>query len=322
MRAIVYERYGGPEVLILREIEKPAPRAHDILIRVRATTVTAGDCRARSLRVPRGFGLVARFIFGFTRPRQPILGSELAGDIEAVGAAVTRWKVSDAVFAFPGAGLGGYADYKCMAEDGLVARKPPSLDYEESAALSFGGTTALHFLRQARIQSGQRVLVNGAAGGVGTAAVQLARHFGAEVTAVCGPNNLDLVRSLGASRAIDYTREDFAHSGETWDVIFDTAGTAPYSRCRAALTPTGRLVLVQATAGQMLGMPWIMATTRHRVLGGVPRVAADDLRFLAALVDAGAYKPPIDRRYPIAQIVEAHRHVDEGHKRGNVTISV
>ena len=316
------ERYGGPDALILREMDKPAPGVHEILIRVRAATVTAGDCRARSLRVPRGFGLVARFIFGFMRPRQPILGSELAGDVEAIGAAVSRWKVGDAVFAFLGVGLGGYVEYKCMTEDGLVARKPSSLDYEESAALSFGGTTALHFLRQAGIEAGQRVLVNGAAGGVGTAAVQLARHFGAEVTAVCGPDNLELVRSLGASRVIDYTREDFANSGATWDVILDTAGSAPYARCRAALTPTGRLVLVQATAGQMLAMPWIMATTRHRVLGGVPRVTTNDLRFLAALVDAGAYKPPIDRRYPIAQIVEAHRHVDEGHKRGNVTLSV
>ncbi len=235
MKAAVYERYGPPDVVELKEVEKPTPKDNEVLIKIHATTVTSGDWRARSLVMPAGFGLMGRLVFGVTKPRQPILGTELAGEIEAVGKDVSRFKVGDQVFAFSGAGMGCHAEYKCMPEDGAVALKPPNLTYDEAAAISFGGTTALDFFRRGRLQGGERVLVNGASGGVGTAAVQLARHFGADVTGVCSTANLELVRSLGATQVIDYTREDFTRNGETYDVIVDTVGTAPFSRSKNSL---------------------------------------------------------------------------------------
>ena len=233
MKAIVYERYGPPEVLQLKEVDKPTPQDNEVLIKTYATTVTSGDWRVRSLNVPAGFGLIMRLVFGVSRPKQPILGSELAGVIESVGKDVRKFKVGDPVFAFSDAAMGCYAEYKCMAEDGAVVPKPSSLTFEEAAALSFGGTTALDFLRRGNLQSGERVLINGASGSVGTAAVQLAKHFGAIVTGVCSNANVELVRSLGASYVIDYTQEDFTQNGETYDVIVDTVGTAPFSRSPA-----------------------------------------------------------------------------------------
>lgn len=322
MRAIVYEQYGPPEVLQWKEVEKPTPKDNEVLIRTHATTVTSGDWRVRSLNVPAGFGLIVRLAFGVTRPRQPILGTELAGVVETVGKDVSRFKVGDQVFAFSDAAMGCHAEYKCMPEDGALAFKPANLTYEEAAALSFGGTTALDFFRRGNLQSGDKVLVNGASGGVGTAAVQLAQHFGADVTGVCSTGNVDLVRSLGASHVIDYTQEDFTLNGETYDVIVDTAGTAPFSRSNASLKETGRLLMVSGGLPEMLRIPWVSLTSSKKVIAGPASGSAEDLRFLAGLAEAGEFKPVIDRCYPFEQIVEAHRYVDTGRKKGNIIITL
>jgi len=322
MKAIVYERYGSPDVLELREVEKPTPKDNEVLIKTHATTVTTGDWRVRSLDMPVGFRLISRFVFGVSRPRQPILGTELAGEVESVGKDVSKFKVGDQVFAFNGAGMGCHAEYKCMPEDGAVALKPPHLTYEEAAAISFGGTTALDFFRRARLQSGERVLVNGASGGVGTAAVQLAKHFGADVTGVCSTANMELVRSLGANHVIDYTKEDFTQNGETYDVIVDTVGTAPFSRSKGSLKEGGRLLMVLGGLPDMLQIPWVSMTSSKRIIAGPAAERAEDLRFLAKLAQAGEFRPVIDRRYPFEHIAEAHRYVDTGRKKGNVIITL
>ena len=322
MKAIVYERYGPPEVLELREVAKPTPKDNEVLIKTYATTVTTGDWRVRSLNVPVGFGLIGRLVLGVSRPRQPILGTELAGEIELVGKDVKKFKTGDQVFAFSGASMGCHAEYKCMPEDGAVALKPANLTYDEAAAISFGGTTALNFFRRGKLQSGEKVLVNGASGGVGTAAVQLARHFGAAVTGVCSTANVELVRSLGANHVIDYTKEDFTRNGENYDVIVDIAGTAPFSRSKGSLKEGGRLLLVLGGLPDMLQIPWISLTSNKRVIAGPAAERAEDLRFLAKLAEAGEFKPVIDRRYPFEQIVEGHRYVDTGHKKGNVVITL
>ncbi|MCL4706334.1 NAD(P)-dependent alcohol dehydrogenase [bacterium] len=322
MKAIVYERYGPPEVLELKEVAKPTPKDNEVLIKTYATTVTTGDWRVRSLNVPVGFGLISRLVFGVLRPRQPILGTELAGEIESVGKDVSRFKVGDQVFAFSGAGMGCHAEYKCMPEDGAVALKPANLTHDEAAAISFGGTTALNFFRRGKLQSGEKVLVNGASGGVGTAAVQLAKHFGADVTGVCSTANVELVRSLGANHVIDYTKEDFTRNGETYDVIVDIAGTAPFSRSKGSLKERGRLLLVLGGLPDMLQIPWISMTSSKRVIAGPAAERAEDLRFLAKLAETGEFKPVIGRRYPFEQIAEAHRYVDTGHKKGNVVITL
>ena len=322
MKAAVYERYGPPEVLQLKEVEKPTPKDNEVLIKTRATTVTSGDWRVRSLNVPAGFGLIMRLVFGVSRPKQPILGTELAGVVESVGKDVSKFKVGDQVFAFSDAAMGCHAEYKCMPEDGAVALKPPNLTYDEAAALSFGGTTALDFFRRGKLQSGERVLINGASGGVGTAAVQLAKHFGAIVTGVCSTANVELVRSLGASHVIDYTKEDFTQNGETYDVIVDTAGTAPFSRSNASLKEGGRLLMVLAGLPDMLQIPWVSMTSSKKAIAGPAAGRAEDLRFLAGLAEAGKFKPVIDRRYPFEQIAEAHRYVDTGRKKGNVILTL
>ncbi|HYR83642.1 MAG TPA: NAD(P)-dependent alcohol dehydrogenase [Terriglobia bacterium] len=322
MKAIVYERYGPPEVLRLREVEKPTPKDNEVLIRAYSTTVTAGDCRVRSLHMPVGFGLIARLVLGVSRPRQPILGSELAGKVESVGKDVSKFKIGDEVFAFTGARLGCHAEYKCMPEDGAVALKPANLTFDEAAAMSSGGTTALDFFRRAKIQSGEKVVVIGASGGVGTAAVQLARQFGAEVTGVCSAANMELVRSLGARHVIDYTKQDFTENGETYDIIVDTAGTAPFSHSRGSLKERGRLLLVLGGLPDMLGVPWVSMTSSKKVIAGPATARPEDLRFLAKLAEAGEFKPVIDRRYPFGQIAEAHRYVDTGRKKGNVVITL
>lgn len=322
MKAIVYERYGPPNVLELREVEKPTPKDNEVLIKIHATTVTSGDWRARTLKVPLGFGILSRLFFGVWRPRQPILGTELAGEIEAVGKDVSKFKVGDQVFAFSGARMGCHAEYRCMPEDGAVALKPPNLTYDEAAAISFGGTTALDYFKRGKLQSGARVLINGASGGVGTTAVQLAKHFGAHVTGVCSTANVELVRSLGADHVIDYTKEDFTQNGETYDVIVDTAGTAPFSRSRNSLKEGGRLLLVLASLPQMLQIPWVAMTSSKKIVAAPAAERADDLRFLAELAQAGKFRPVIDRRYPFAEIAEAHRYVETGRKKGNVIITL
>jgi len=322
MKAVVYEKYGSPDVLELKEVEKPAPRDNEVLIKVHATTVTSGDCRIRALNVPVGFGLISRLVFGVFRPKQQILGSELSGEIEAVGKDVSKFKPGDPVFAMGGFGMSCYVEYKAMPADGLVVLKPANLSFEEAAAIPFGGTTVLDFFRRGKIQHGEKALINGASGGVGTAAVQLARHFGAEVTGVCSTANLELVKSLGADKVIDYTKEDFTENGETYDIIVDTVGTAPFSRCKGSLTGKGRLLLVLGGLPDMLQAPWVSMTSSKKVIAGPAAERAEDLHFLAKLADAGEFKPVIDRRYPLEQIAEAHRYVEKGHKKGNVVITV
>jgi len=322
MKAIVYERYGPPDVLQLKETENPIPKDNEVLIRIRATTVTSGDCRVRSLNMPVGFGLISRLVLGVSRPRQPILGSELAGEIESVGKDVRKFKVGDQVFAFSGAGLGCHAEYKCMSENAAVALKPPNLTYDEAAALPFGGTTALDFLRRGKLKNGERVLVNGASGGVGTAAVQLAKYYGANVTGVCSTANVELVRSLGANHVIDYTAEDFTQNGASYDVIVDTVGTAPFSRSKGSLNERGRLLQVLGGLPDMLEIPWIRMTSTKKVIAGPSAERAEDFLFLAKLARKGHFKPVIDRRYPFERIADAHRYVDTGRKKGSVVITL
>ncbi|HYH08703.1 MAG TPA: NAD(P)-dependent alcohol dehydrogenase [Thermoanaerobaculia bacterium] len=322
MKAVVYKQYGGPDVLRFAEVPMPVPGPGEVLIRIHATTVNSGDWRVRSLEVPAGFGLLSRLALGIRGPRQPILGTELSGVVASVGRDVTKFKAGDAVFAFPGVRMGCHAEYRCMAQDAAVARKPANLSHAQAAALSFGGTTALHFLRKARLGAGKSVLVNGASGAVGTAAVQLAKHFGAEVTAVCSGRNAALVTSLGADHVIDYTKEDFTRNGRAYDVIIDTAGTAPFARSRASLRDGGQLLVVLGGLRDLLRIPWVALTDSRKVVGGTATATAEDLRFLAGLAERGELRPVIDRTYRFDEIVEAHRYVDTGRKTGSVVITL
>lgn len=306
MKAVVCTRYGPPEVLELREVPKPVPGDAEVLIQVHATTVAAGDVRTRAFKVPLLEWLPARLYLGVTRPKRPILGLELAGDVAEVGKDVTRFKPGDPVFAFAGFGFGAYAEYLCLPEknkavkDGLVATKPSNMTYAEAAAATGGALTALSFMRKANIKGGQRVLIYGASGSIGTFAVQLAKAFGAEVTGVCSTANVDLVRSLGADQVIDYTREDFTTTGETYDVIFDAVAKSSPSHSNRALKAGGVFLSAHES------------TT----------VEPGDLMVLKELVEAGKLRSVIDRSYPLEQIVEAHRYVEQGHKKGNVVITV
>lgn len=306
MKAVVYTQFGPPEVLRLTEIARPAPRDAEILIKVRATTVTIGDSIMRSLNLPvSGWQkLMARLFLGIRHPKRPILGMELAGDIEAIGQSVTRFKIGDPVFASTlGVNFGGYAEYKCLPEDGMLAIKPVNLTYEEAAAAVGAGMTALRCLRTANIQRGQKVLIYGASGAVGTCAVQLAKyHFEAEVTGVCSTTNLELVKSLGADRVIDYSQEDFTRSGPIYDVVFDAVGKLAAAHGKTALKP-GRIYL-----------------NVHKDSGSGEQLA--DLLALKEIIEAGKFKPAIDRCYSFEQIVEAHRYVDTGHKKGNVVVTM
>ncbi|MEJ2432283.1 MAG: NAD(P)-dependent alcohol dehydrogenase [Pseudolabrys sp.] len=323
MKAAVYERYGPPDVVTIREVAKPAPKDNEVLIRIRATTVSSGDWRARSLDVPAGFKLLSRLFFGVSRPKQPILGTELAGDIEAVGKDVRKFAVGDAVFAYPGAAFGCHAEYRTMPEDGALALKPAKLSYAEAAALCFGGTTALDYLKEkAKIRRGEKVLVVGASGAVGSAAVQLAKHFGAAVTGVCSGANVALVKWIGADKVIDYTNEDFTRNGERYDIILVAAGAMPYSRCKNSLTENGRLLLVVAGLPEMIQIPWASMTSSKKVFAGPAPASPASVQALKELAEAGAFKPVIDRSYPMERIAEAHTYVDSGHKRGSVVIDV
>lgn len=323
MKAAVYSRYGDADVVGIKQIDKPVPKAGEVLIRIRATTVSSADWRVRSLVMPPGFALLARPALGLFGPRKPVLGTELSGDVEAVGADVTAYKPGDAVIAFPGGGFGCHAEYRTMKETGVITRKPASLSYKEAAALSFGGMTALDFLKnKGNIRRGDKVLVVGASGAVGSAAVQLARHFGADVTGVCSAANRDLVMSIGANRVIDYAREDFTKNDETYDIILDAAGTAPFARSKASLKDNGRLLLVLCGLPALLQSPWIALTSDKRVFAGPAAENARDIATLGELAEQDAFKPVIDRVYPLEQIVEAHRYVDTGRKKGSVVITV
>lgn len=321
MKAIVYERYGPPDVLALREVEKPTPKDNEILIRVHATSATSGDARLRAFKVPPLFWLPGRLVFGLTKPKNPILGFPFAGEVEAAGSRVKRFKAGDPVF---GARLFGiYAEYVCVPEDGVVAAKPRNMSFEEAASVPFGALTALFFLRKAGIAGGQKVLVVGASGAVGTAAVQLATHFGAEVTGVCSTANLELVKSLGADKLIDYTKEDFTRNGETYDIILDTVGTTTFSRCKDSLAANGIHVFIGTTGlTQILQSLWTSMLGGKQVICGVTSETLEDLIFLKELIEAGTFRAVIDRRYPLEQMADAHRYVDTGRKRGNVVITL
>lgn len=302
MKAMVCTKYGKPDVLQLQEVEKPIPKENEILIKIYATTVTSGDCRVRSFNSPLLLWLPMRIVLGLRKPRKSILGVELAGEVEDVGKNVTRFKKGDQLFAMTGMKFGGYAEYICLPEKGTIAVKPENVTYEEAASISFGGTTALHFFRKGTIQTGQKVLIYGASGAVGTAAVQLANYYGAEVTGVCSAKNSELVKSLGADRVIDYQNEDFTEKQERYDLIFDAVGKITKNQCKAALALNGRFVSVE---GQ-----------------GIAKVQTKDLLLLKKLMEEGQIKSVIDRCYSLEQVPEAHEYVETGHKIGSVVVTL
>ncbi len=322
MKAAVYTHYGPPEVVHIAKVPTPSPTENEVLVRIHATTVNSADWRLRSAKVPRGFGLIIRLVFGITGPRQPILGTELSGVVEATGAKVTRFRSGDAVFAFPGAKMRCHAEYRTMIETGNILIKPDNLSFEQAAALSFGGTTALFFLRdQAKVKTGERVLIVGASGTVGSAAVQIAKQLGADVTGVCSTANLDLVRGLGADAVIDYTAQDFTSSGATYDVIMDCIGATTYAATKSALARNGRYLPIAGGLPELLGSLW-PRKNGHKVMAGTGPERLSDLMLLADWARAGTYTPLIDCTYPLDRIVAAHARVDTGRKRGSVVVTM
>ena len=325
MKAIVCTKYGPPDVLQLQEVEKPTPKDNEVLIRVHATSVTAGDSELRGLKFPLPLQLLLRIGFGWRAPRNNILGQELAGEIEAVGKDVKRFRAGDQVFGWTGLGLGAYAEYKCLPEDAVLAIKPATIGYEEAAVLAVGGLDAVHFLRKGHIHSGDKVLISGAGGSIGAFAVQIARYFGAEVTAVDSTGKLEMLRSIGAERVIDYTREDFTRSGETYDVIFDVIGKASFTRGVRLLRDDGRYLLGNARLSERMRGRRISRGSSKQVIVWTARSASEyteDIKFLTGLIEAGKIRSVIDRCYPLEQAAEAHRYVDTGQKKGNVVITV
>lgn len=324
MKAIVWARYGSPDGLQLKEVESPALQADEILIRVHAATVTTGDCEIRGLKLPPGYALLLRLFMGIRHPRTTILGQELSGEVVAIGSEVSRFKVGDAVFGTTGLRFGAYAEYSALpatSGGGVLAHKPTNLTHEEAAGIPVGGLEALHFLRSAQIQPGERVLINGAGGSIGTLGVQLARYYCATVTAVDSVDKLPMLRSIGADEVMDYQREDFIRSGQQWDVIFDVTGKSPFGGCLRALKPGGRYLLSNAGLMASLRAHWPKDNGKRVILGTSAQVM-DDLLFIKELVEAGKLKPIIDRRYPLEQVPEAHRYVETGRKQGNVVITV
>ena len=311
MKAVICTKYGPPEVLQLKEVEKPIPKKNEVCIKIFATAATASDCIVRGFKLPtlHPLGIMMRIVIGFTKPRKSILGLVFSGEIESIGENVKRFKKGDKVYGFTGFGFGAYAEYTCMSEQdskqGVLALKPANMSYEQAAAVAYGAILATHFVKKGNIQSGQKVLIYGASGAIGTVAVQLSKYFGAEVTGICSTTNIELVKSLGADTVIDYTKEDFISRRELYDFILDSVGKSKSSKlklqCKKALTPNGKYVSVD---------------------DGSPKLCSEYLVLLRELIEAGHVKAVIDRSYPLEQIVEAHRYVDKGHKKGNVVITV
>lgn len=320
MKAIVYKKYGSSNVLEPLDLEKPIPKANEVLIRVFATTVTTADCMMR-----RGDTFLSRILLGFTRPKKKyqILGTEFSGTIEAVGSMVKKFKRGDEIYAFRGFGTGCYAEYKCMAENGSIAFKPKNMTFTEAASLVDGATTALFFLKEkANIQKGQKVLINGASGSIGTFAVQLAKYFGAEVTGVCSTKNTELVTSLGADKVVDYTKEDFANNGDTYDIIFDTVGKSSFAHCRKALKNKGKYVATVMTLKLVLQSFLSKLGNNKKVIFAMSLNKTEALNSIRTLIEKGKLRTIIDKQFPLEKLREAHAYVEKGHKRGNVVISL
>jgi NADPH:quinone reductase-like Zn-dependent oxidoreductase len=324
MKAVVYDRYGPPEVQRLEDIERPVPKEDEVLIKIHATTVTRGDCATREANRRSGLlvTLISRLISGIRRPKQRILGIELAGEIEAVGAAVSEFAIGDHVFGTSGFKFGAHAEFICMRESALLAHKPNNMSFEEAAAVCDGALNALWCLRLADLRKGQRVLIYGASGSIGTAGVQLARYFEADVTAVCNTKNLEIVRSLGADRVIDYTQEDFTKNGQTYDVIFDAVGKQTFGRCKGSLRSGGSYLATDGLQNLMLAL-WTARFGDKKVKFQIPpRYTKKDILFLKELIEAGKYRAVIDRCYPLEDVVEATRYVETEQKTGNVVLTV
>ncbi len=322
MKAVVCTKYGPPEVLQLREVAKPVPRDNEVLIKVHAAGVSATDPTFR-----KGEPFIARFFVGLTKPKNPIPGCELAGEIESTGKDVTRFKKGDQVFGATGTSYGAQAEYKCLPEDAALAMKPANMTYEEAVTVSDGGLGALSFLRRGKVRSGQQVLINGASGSVGTFGIQLAKHFGAEVTGVCSTANLELVKSLGADKVIDYTSEDFTRTGQAYDFIFDAVGKSSFSRCRGSLKKGGAYLATVPSPGFTFQLLWTSIFGSKKAVMTAPGLMkpgerTKDLVFLRGLIEAGELKAVIDKRYRMEQIADAHRYVEKGHKKGNVVITM
>lgn len=317
MKAIVYVKYGTPEVLQLKEVRAFVPGNIEVLVRIYATSVSSGDVHLR-----KGDPFAVRLFFGLTKPKRNILGFSFSGKIEAIGKDVKLFNVGDQIFGTTGMNFGAYAEYTCLQEQGMIVTKPANLTHEEAAAIPFGGNTALHFLKKAKITAGQKILVYGASGAIGTAAVQLARYFGAEVTGACSSSNVDLVRSLGASKVVDYTKEDFAENGIKYDIIFDTVGKGSFSAEIKSLKKKGVLLLSAAGLFETILGPWGAMVNGKKVIPGVAKEKKENLLFLKQLIEAGEFKPVIDRRYSLEQVREAHDYVEKGHKSGNVVLVV
>jgi NADPH:quinone reductase-like Zn-dependent oxidoreductase len=315
MKAICCLAYGPPETLQLKEVEKPFPKDDEILVRIFATAVNSGDVRIRKAEP-----WAVRLFFGFTRPRNPVLGGVLSGEVESVGKNVTLFKTGDNVFGSTGMSFGAYAEYKCLREDAILAIKPGNINHQQAAVIPFGGHTALHFLQKAKIRSGQKILIYGASGSVGSAAVQLAKYFGAEVTGVCSTSNLELVQSLGADKVIDYTKEDFTKNGKLYDIIFETVNKLSFSTSIRSLKPGGVLILGSAGLLNMLRGAWVSITRSRKVISGMIIEKIENMIFLTELMEAGTMTPVIDKTFLLGEIAEAHRYVEGGHKKGNVAI--
>jgi NADPH:quinone reductase-like Zn-dependent oxidoreductase len=317
MKAAVYTKYGSPEVVQLVEVEQPSPKENEILVRIRATAVNSGDVRLR-----KADPFAVRFIFGLLKPRKKILGTVYSGVVEQIGKQVTQFKVGDVVFGHTDMNFGAHAEYIAVAEDSSVTLKPAGISHTEAAVIPFGGVTALHFIKKVAIKSNQKVLVVGASGAVGTAAVQLAKSYGAIVTGVCSTTSMDVVKTIGADKVIDYTKEDFTQNGEVYDLIIDTVNTISVSRSLHSLSKNGIMILSSAGMPEMIQGKWISATSSRKVFTGVIAHKKEDIEVLKKLVAAGKYKAVIDRTYALNQIAEAHAYVEKGHKKGNVAVEV
>ena len=324
VRAVVYDSYGPPDVLRIEEVEQPVPKDDEILVKMRAAAVTRADCATREANRRSGAAIatISRLVSGVRRPRQRILGTELAGEIAEIGGAVRQFAVGDQVFGTTGFGFGAHAEFVCMRESARVAHKPAGMSFEEAAAVCDGGLNALWCLRQGGLRNGERILVYGASGAIGTAGVQLAKYFEANVTAVCSTKNIELVRSLGADRVVDYTKEDFTRNGETYDVIFDAVGKLPFRRCRSSLKPGGRYLATDGLRNLFLALWTALAGDKKVVFSIPPRYTKKDVLFLKELIEAGRYRAVIDRFYPFDDVVEATRYVETEHKIGNVILTI